>query len=140
MTETKPIHLSLFETIKVAVSSEESSDVEAVQADEKPDIEAKTPIVEEEARRTEPTKTSPFRSCISFVAGAFRSLPIQYQALSGVLLFGTLWLWSGAGTANNQIAELNQKVDQLNSELAEVKALLKTLVRSIEKDSLRNEL
>lgn len=141
MTETKPIHLSLFETIKVAVSSEESSEFEAVQVEDKPEIEIKAPIVEEEARR-KPATMSPFRQCVKFLSGAFLLLPQHYQVLSGVLLFGTVWVWStgGANGSSQQIAQLNQKVDQLGSDLAEVKNLLDALVRSMEKDGMRNEL
>lgn len=136
MTETKPIHLSLFEAIKVAVASEESTEAD----EEKPELDVKAPI-KEAIQHKEPKTTSTFSSCINFLSGAFSWLPRQYQMLSGVVFFGAIWAWSRSGAnGNQQIAELNQKVDQLSSELAEIKALLNTVVHSMDKNDIRSEL
>ncbi len=132
LTETKPIHLSLFEAIKVAAAPDESNDADAVEPEEKPEVGIISPTIENESRKPELETASPFRSCISFISNSFWSLPKEYQLLSGALFIGTLWAWSlGGASESQQIAVLNQKVDQLNGELMEIKALLQTIAQSI---------
>jgi hypothetical protein len=138
LTETKPIHLSLFETIKLAAAPDESNDADAVEPEEKPKEETTVPMIENGARRKEPEISSPIRSCISFLSNSFWSLPKEYQLLSGVLFIGSVWAWSrGGASESQQIAALNQKVDQLNGELIEIKALLQTIAQSMSGDDQR---
>ena len=142
LTETKPIHLSLFETIKVAIASDESNGVGLIEPEDERDLEAK-PNLDEQSVREESgdivvKDVSPLRTCINLISNAFWTLPRRYQVLSGVAFFGTVWFFSHrAGSDQQKLEDLHRKVDRLNNELTEVKTLLKTIVHLMDENGHR---
>ena len=129
LTETKPIHLSLFDAIKVAVVSDDNDDIDVIENEEQPTVKTQANSVKEQIQEKNP-HVSPLKTCIKFLYSTFWSLPKEYKAFSGVIFFGTIWIWSRRSPNNDQhkLDALNIKFDQLSNELAEVKALLKTIV------------
>jgi hypothetical protein len=137
LTETKPIHHSLFETIKVAIASDENN-LDMVEPEEEPDLEAKASGIKEDTHK-QPEAMSPLRTCAKFISSSFWALPNEYKVISSVILFGAVWMFSRSSMGNDQqkIDELNRKVDQLNSELAEIKTLLSTIVHLMNENGQR---
>eukprot|EP00956_Cyclotella_meneghiniana_P018667 scaffold31254_cov72-Cyclotella_meneghiniana.AAC.5 len=118
LTETKPIHLSLFETIKSAIASGNNTEEELVEAEETNDVETKAPIDIEEvdAMKKEPKrKESETMSVFKIVS-------------TSIMMFTSGRL----GSEQQQLDALNRKVDQLTSELSEIKSLLHTIVHTMQ--------
>ena len=142
LTETKPIHLSLFETIKLAIASDQSNGVDLIEPEEKSGSEVKSIANELSARedsgRVSVKNDSILRTCVNQISNAFWTLPRRYQFLSGVVFIGTAWtLQYGVGSNQRKLDDLNRKVDQLNNELIEVKTLLKTIVQLVNENGQR---
>ena len=137
LTETKPIHLSLFETIKSAIASGNNTEEELVEAEETNDVETKAPIDIEEvdAMKKEPErKESETMSLFKIVSNSLWSLPTQYKLLSGIFFFGSIMMFTRGrlGSEQQQLDALNRKVDQLTIELSEIKSLLHTIVHTMQ--------
>lgn len=138
LTETKPIHLDLFEVIKLAISSEENNgEGVELELEEEPEIETKvSPVPVEVETRKQPDTLSPFQRCAQQLSSTFWALPREYQVLSGVLFFGSVWMWTRGGSRNDRkLDDLQWKVDQLNNELNEIKTLLNTVVQLMKENN-----
>ena len=137
LTETKPIHLSLYETIKSAIASGNNTDEELVEAEETPDVEtrASIDIVEVDSMKKEPERkeSEATMSLSKIVSNSLWSLPIQYKVLSGVFFFGSVVMFTRGwlSSEQQQLDALNRKVDQLTIELSEIKSLLHTIVHTM---------
>ena len=138
LLETKPIHLDLFEVIKLAITSEESIDVGVeVELEVESGIDSKAAIVEGEALK-EPDGLPPFKRYIKLLSDAFWSLRKEHKVLSGVIFFCALWTFiRRAAKDERNIDDLVWRVDQLSSDLNDIKELLNTIVHLMNENNQR---
>lgn len=144
MKETSPIHLDLFEVIKSAIASgEEGGEISELEA-EVPEEESK--VIEMEKKETTANATlSKIQGIISQAVAVFLSLTQKQKLLFGfvVLYFVTKVLFRRryADPTSETLDNLNKKVDDLTSEVLEMKSMLeKVLEVSNERTHLGDEL
>lgn len=144
LAETKPIHLDLFEVIKVALSSgsDNKSDVEVETEDES---EVETTYTQEVVLVAEKGSGNDtmvqFQGVLRHAFRTYLALPTSIQLGCVVVSLSLAYssFFRGRNTTYSQPAELVKKVDDLSAELKEVKAMLKHVVILIGEGNIRGE-
>ena len=140
LAETKPIHLDLFEVIKVALSSgsENKSDVEVETEDESTYTQEVVLVAEKGSGNDTMVQ---FQGVLRHAFRMYLALPTSIQLGCVVVSLSLAYssFFRGRNTTYSQPAELVKKVDDLSAELKEVKAMLKHVVILIGEGNIRGE-
>lgn len=124
LTETKPIHLDLFEELKTVIKSDET--VSELAEEPKEENEQSTEATAEESAQVVQVQTQSSWKLTSMFLGLPK--PVQILAL-GVSSFVVMRLLS---RSDPSIAQLSRQVEDLESDVKEIKAMLKTILEAVE--------
>lgn len=125
LTETKPIHLDLFEELKAVIKSDET--VSELAEEPKEENEQSPEAIEEESAQVVQVQTQSSWNLSSM----FLDLPKPVQILAlGVSSFVVMRLLFSR--SDPSIAQLSRQVEDLESDVREIKAMLKTILEAVE--------
>lgn len=125
LTETKPIHLDLFEELKTVIKSDET--VSELAEEPKEENEQSTEATAEESAQVVQVQTQSSWKLTSMFLGLPK--PVQILAL-GVSSFVVMRLLFSR--PDPSIAQLSRQVEDLESDVKEIKAMLKTILEAVE--------
>eukprot|EP00804_Cyclotella_cryptica_P000020 CCRYP_013707-RB/>CCRYP_013707-RB protein AED:0.02 eAED:0.02 QI:909/0.83/0.85/1/0.5/0.42/7/1835/920 len=130
LTETKPIHLDLFERIKLALSSDKDNESELeVEVNDEPSLELNPTDMKNERKSSDLLHiTGLVQSISGYVLSSRKSVQVFFFGVSFIAVAWALTRDVSSNHSDLAIADLSRKVDKLNSELDEIKSLLSSIL------------
>ena len=132
LTETKPIHLDLFEVVKLAIASDQEStgDLEVETEEETETLAIMTPSVKEEEKADKDIMQQLTNIFQNFASAAIQS-PQYVQIMAVVVSMFFLYLVFRKKSVHEpqSIDDLARKVDQMTVEMMEMKAMLESIIK-----------
>jgi hypothetical protein len=126
LTETKPIHLDLFEEIKAVVISEDNAtelaDADVGEEEEEEEIE----VVEEEIVRVQTQTESPWNQLSTICMSLPKPVMVLALGVTSFVLVRLLFR-----RPDPTIAELSRHVEDLGREVKEIKAMLESVLEAL---------
>lgn len=125
LTETKPIHLDLFEEMKTVIKSDET--VSELAEEPKEENEQPPEAIEEESAQVVQVQTQSSWNLSSMFLGLPKPVQILAFGVSSFVVMRLLF-----SRSDPSIAQLSRQVEDLESDVREIKAMLKTILEAVE--------
>lgn len=148
LSETKPIHLDLFDVIKEAISSVKSDANGGIEVDsEEPDEEltSDTESINHEERKTTPDSVqqlkSVFEQVMNVVSHSPNSMRLAAAGVIFILLMSFLLRKNYIYDNDTQpYDDLTNKVDQMSNEIREIKKMVEHIIELLGESEIKDEL